>query len=61
MRNLLLILITVLLGINGWLLWQNGEEKRDNNRLCAAVSNPIQLRVKEVKTSLLPGGFGLIP
>ena len=61
MRKLMLLLLFVLLGINGVLLWQNREEKNLKNQICSLVSDPVHQRIGEVKTSILPGVLGLVP
>ena len=60
MRNLILFLFVVLLGINGLLLWQNRDDRKEASNTCCEVSGKIDIRLKDVKTSLLPGVLGLV-
>ncbi len=60
MRNLIFFLLVLLLGINGLLLWQAREDKKGAKHACCAIPGDIDIRVDNVKTSLLPGVLGLI-
>lgn len=60
MRNLMLFLFVVLLGINGLLLWQNRGEINDSSKTCCVFPVSMDIQITDVKKSLFPGFLGLV-